>query len=156
MLSWSARRLMGLRAGLISLGWCGLASLPPTLQARCANSAKVGLPVAHRGRTLCAMDNGHHYPSEYTWHFGERVDHPATQHQVVGELQRCYAGDWPTIWGTIWAHREACMLAALRALDGALAEPKVTRQGLRRKMIAALEAIAARGPEAIPIRPRRD
>ena len=102
------------------------------------------------------MDNGHHYPPEYAWHFGKHLDHPATQHQVVDELQRCYASDWPAIWGTIWAHREACMVAALRALDGALAEPQVTRQGLRRKMLAALEAIATRGPEAIPIRPRRD
>ena len=102
------------------------------------------------------MDNGHHYPSEYAWHFGERTDHPATQHEVVDELRRRFASDWPNIWSTIFAHREACMVAALRALDGALAEPKVTRQGLRRKLLAALEAVAARGPEAIPLRPRRD
>ena len=102
------------------------------------------------------MENGHNYPSEYAWHFGERTDHPANQREVVDELRRCHASDWPSIWGTIWAHRETCMVAALRALDGALAEPNVTRQGLRRKMLAALEAIAVRGPEAIPIRPRRD
>ncbi len=112
--------------------------------------------MAHRARTLWAMQNGHHYPSEYAWHFGERTDHPATQHEVVDDLRRRYAGDWPNIWSTIFAHREACMMAALRALDGALAEPKVTRQGLRRKLLAGLEAIAARGPEANAIRPRRD
>ena len=106
---------------------------------------------------FATMDNGHNYPSEYAWHFGERrTDRPATQREVVDELRQRFATDWPTIWGTIWAHREACMVAALRALDGALAEPKVTRQGIRRKMLAALEAISARGPEAIPIRPRRD
>ncbi|MEX1253345.1 MAG: hypothetical protein WEE64_03295 [Dehalococcoidia bacterium] len=33
--------------------------------------------------------------------------------------------------------------------DVALTDPKVTRQGLRRRMVAALEAIAARGPEAV-------
>ena len=102
------------------------------------------------------MENGNHYPSEYAWHFGEGTDHPATQHEIVDELRRRYAGDWPNIWSTIFAHREACMVAALRALDAALAEPKVNRQGLRRRMLAALEAIAARGPEAIPIRARRD
>ena len=112
--------------------------------------------MAHRAPTLWAMENGHSYPSEYAWHFGERTDHPATQHEVVDDLRHRYAGDWPNIWSTIWAHREACMVAALRALDKALAERKVTRQGLRRRMLAGLEAIAARGPEAIPIRPRRD
>ena len=86
----------------------------------------------------------------------ERPDHPATQHEVVDDLRRRYAGDWPNIWSTIFAHREACMVAALRALDAAMAEPKVTRQGLRRGMLAALEAIASRGPEAIPLRPRRN
>lgn len=79
-----------------------------------------------------------------------------TQHEVVDELRRRYASDWPSIWGTIWSHREACMVATLRALDAALAEPKVTRQGLRRKMLAELEAIAARGPEAVPLRSPKD
>ena len=102
------------------------------------------------------MDNGHNYPSEYALHFGERTDHPATQHEVVDELRQRYATDWPSIWGTIFAHREACLVAALRALDAALQEPKVIRQSLRRKMLAALAAIAARGPEAIPLRTRRD
>jgi hypothetical protein len=58
------------------------------------------------------MDNGQHYPSEYAWHFGERTDHPATQHEVVDELRRRFASDWPNIWSTIFAHREACMVAA--------------------------------------------
>ncbi len=102
------------------------------------------------------MENGHSYPSEYAWHFGERSDHPATQHEVVDELRSRYPSDWPSIWGTIWSHREACMVAALRALDAALAEPNMTRQGLRRSLLAALEAIAARGPEAVPLRKRQD
>ncbi len=102
------------------------------------------------------MENGHSYPSEYSWHFGERTDHPATQHEVVDELRRRYATAWPTIWGTLWSHREACLVACLRALDAALAEPKATRQGIRRQMLAALAAIAAHGPEAIPLRTRRD
>ena len=102
------------------------------------------------------MENGHHYPAEYAWHFGERTDHPATQREVVDELRRRYASDWPTIWGTIWSHREACMVAVLRALDAAMAEPKVTRQGLRRQMLAVLAAIAQRGPEAIPLRLQQD
>ena len=38
------------------------------------------------------------------------------------------------------------MLAALRALDRALAEPKETRRGLHRQMLAAFAAIAERGP----------
>ena len=101
---------------------------------------------------LACMENGHNYPSEYAWHFGKRTDHPATQREVVDELRRRHAGDWPSIWGTIWSHREACIVAVLRALDAALAEPKVTRQSLRRRMLAAMAAIAARGPEAIPLR----
>ena len=44
------------------------------------------------------------------------------------------------------------MVAALRALDAAMAEPKVTRHGLRRRMLAALALIAQRGPEAVPLR----
>lgn len=51
--------------------------------------------------------------------------------------------------GTVFAHREASMIAAVRALDAALAEPKVTRSGLRRWMLAALAAIAERGPESV-------
>ena len=42
------------------------------------------------------------------------------------------------------------MLAALRALDRALAEKRVTKAGLRPAMLAALAAIAERGPEAVP------
>jgi hypothetical protein len=48
------------------------------------------------------------------------------------------------------------MVAVLQALDAALAEPTVTRQGLRRQMLAALAAIAARGPETIPPRSQQD
>jgi len=58
--------------------------------------------------------------------------------------------EWPYLLGVLFAHREACMLAALRALDRALGKPKVTRAGLRREMLAALAAIAERGPGAIP------
>ena len=68
-------------------------------------------------------------------------------------LKRRYHFEWPALLGALFAHREARMLAALRALDRALAEPKVTRAGLRRQMLAALAAIAERGPEAVP--PRR-
>ena len=102
------------------------------------------------------MENGHSYPSEYAWHFGERTDHPATQHEVVDELRRRYNPDWPAIWGTLWSHREACLVACLRALDRALSQPKVTRQGIRRQILAAFAAIAAHGPEAVPPRTRRD
>jgi hypothetical protein len=55
--------------------------------------------------------------------------------------------------GTLYIHREACMLTALRALDRGLAEPKVNRAGLRWQMLASLAAIAERGPEAVPPRP---
>ena len=48
------------------------------------------------------------------------------------------------------------MVAVLRALDAALAEPKVTRQGLHRQMLAVLAAIAQWGPEAIPLRSPKD
>ena len=34
------------------------------------------------------MENGHHYPSEYAWQFGERRDHRAMQHDVVDDLRR--------------------------------------------------------------------
>ena len=118
----------------------------------CQSCATIPLAIALGGARLCAMENGHSYPSQCAWRFGKRTNPPATQHEVVDELRRRYASDWPTIWGTIWSHREACMVAVLRALDAALAEPKVTRQGLRRSLLAALAAIAARGPETIPPR----
>ena len=101
------------------------------------------------------MENGHIYPSDYAFLFGQRTDHPASHHAVVDELRRRHA-DWPALLGTVLAHREACMLAALRALDRALADPKATRQRLRRQMVAALAAIAGRGPEAIPLRSPKD
>ena len=97
---------------------------------------------------------------------GQRADTTATNRRsiaagycrngFVDELRRRYATDWPTIWGTVWSHREACMIAALRALDAALSEPKATRQGIRRQILAAFAAIAAHGPEAVPPRTRRD
>ncbi len=93
----------------------------------CQPCATLLLAIDLVGVRLCAMENGHSYPSEYAWHFGKRTDHPATQHDVVDELRRRYASDWPSIWGTIWSYREACMVAVLRALDAALAEPTVTR-----------------------------
>ena len=98
------------------------------------------------------MENGHVYPSDYAFRFGERINHPATHKAVVDELQRHCSLSWPNLLSTVFAHREACMLAALRALNVALAEPKVTRRGLRRKMLATFAAIAERGPEAV--RPR--
>jgi len=98
------------------------------------------------------MDNGHVYPSDYAFRFGEKADHPATYHALVDDLKRHHHFDWPRLLGLIFSRREACMVAALRALDAALAEPKMTRVGLRRRMLASLAAIAERGPEAIPPR----
>ena len=100
--------------------------------------------MARRARTLCPCRTAT-TTHEYAWHFGERTDHPATQHEVVDDLQRRYAGDWANIWSTIFAHREACMVAALRALDRALAEPKVTRQGDRNTPLRRAEASHANG-----------
>lgn len=97
--------------------------------------------------------NGHIYPSEYAFRFGQRTDHPGTHRALVDELRRRHSMEWPALLGTVFAHREACMLAALRALDAALGEPKLTAKSLRRVMLAAFAAIAERGPEAI--RPRQ-
>ena len=69
------------------------------------------------------MDNDHVYLSEYAFRFGQREDHPATHHAIVDELKGRHA-DWPALLGTIFAHREACMLAALRALDRSSAGPR--------------------------------
>lgn len=96
------------------------------------------------------MENGHIYPSEYALRCEQRTDHPATHRALVDELRHRCPGEWPSLLGSVFAHREACMLAALRALDAALAEDKVTRPGLRRAMLAALAAISERGPEAVP------
>ena len=59
------------------------------------------------------------------------LDHPATHHAVVDELRKRFPADWPYLLGVLFAHREACLLAALRALDRALGRPKVTRAGAR-------------------------
>ena len=89
------------------------------------------------------MENGHVYPSDYAFRFGERINHPATHRALVDELQRRFPTEWPYLLGVLFAHREASMLAALRVLDRALGRPKVTRAGLRREMVAALAASAA-------------
>jgi len=102
------------------------------------------------------MDNGHVYPSDFALRFERRRGHPATHRAVADELRQRYPTDWPSLLGTLFAHREACMLAALRALNAALGEPKLTRQGLRRRMLAALAAIAERGPEAVALRKPAD
>lgn len=93
--------------------------------------------------TLSAMNNGHICPSEYALQLDQHTDHLA-MHRAIGDEFRCrYPGDWPTPLVAIFAHREACIVAALRALDAAPAEPKATRQGLRRQMLAAFAAIAS-------------
>jgi hypothetical protein len=95
------------------------------------------------------MDNGHVYPSDDAFRVGSQDPNPDGSHKaLVDELRRRRSGEWPTLLGTVFAHREACMLAALRALDRVLNGPKLTRAGLRREMLAALAAIAERGPEA--------
>jgi len=114
----------------------------------CHDGLGASRSAGHSGR----MDNGHVYPSEYALRFSRRTGHPATYHAVVDELRRRFPTEWPYLLGMLFAHREACMVAALRALDRALGKPKVTRAGLRREMLAALAAITERGPEAVPPR----
>jgi hypothetical protein len=92
--------------------------------------------------------------SDYLKHFIKRTDSPHTQRAVVAWLQGHYPSDWPSTWGTVVAHREACMLTALQALDAALADPKITRGQLRRRMLEACAAIAERGPEAVGLAPQ--
>ena len=65
------------------------------------SSATFPLALQRRGATITYMENGHSYPSEYAWNFGERSYHPATQRAVVDELRRPYGSDWPAIWVTI-------------------------------------------------------
>jgi len=95
------------------------------------------------------MENGHVYPADYVLRFSRRIDHPGTHHALVDQLRQRFPAEWPYLLGVLFAHREACMLAALRVLDRALGRPKVTRAGLRREMLAALAAIAERGPESV-------
>ena len=33
------------------------------------------------------MQNGHGYPSDYAWHFGDRTDYPAMQHEAEHDLR---------------------------------------------------------------------
>ncbi len=66
-----------------------------------------------------------------------------TQAATVAELKARQAFDWPALWGIVWSHREACMVEALPALDTALADPKLTRQELRPRMVEA--RVAGRG-----------
>ena len=68
----------------------------------------------------------------------DRPDHPVTQAFVIEQLQNRYAVEWPALHGLVWSHREACMAAALRALDHALSDPMATRRSVRRQMLAAL------------------
>ncbi len=82
------------------------------------------------------MDNGHIYPSDYAFRFGSQEPNPNGTHKaLVDELRERCPGEWPILLTSAFAHREACMLAVLRALDAALAEAKSTRQGLQRRML---------------------
>lgn len=96
------------------------------------------------------MDSRIDIPSRYALTFGQQRENTrATSQAVIEELKERYPLQWPHLIGVLLFHREACMLAALRALEAAFDDPKMTRVGLRRKMVAVLAAIAERGPEAL-------
>ena len=51
------------------------------------------------------------------------------QTALVAELRQLAAYEWPRLWGSVYAHREACMAELVTHLEEALADPKATAAG---------------------------
>lgn len=68
------------------------------------------------------------------------------QTALVAELRQLAAYEWPRLWSSVYAHREACMAELVAHLEYALDDPKATRQGLRRQLRAEAQRITEWGP----------
>ena len=72
---------------------------------------------------------------------------PLTRMAFIEELQRHAPMAWPAIWGSAYAHIEACLQAAYAELERLLAIPEMHRTRLKREMRQVVRLIAEEGPE---------
>jgi hypothetical protein len=79
--------------------------------------------------------------------------HLPTRAAFIEDLQQHAPTDWPTIWGSAYAHIEACLQAAYAELERLLAIPEMHRTRLRTEMRQIVRIIAEEGPEG-PRAPR--
>jgi hypothetical protein len=73
--------------------------------------------------------------------------HSPTRAAFIESLQQHAPTAWPAIWGSAYAHIDACLEAAYAELDRLLAIPEMHRTRLRREMREILRLIAEEGPE---------
>jgi len=73
--------------------------------------------------------------------------HPPTRAAFIVNLQQHAPTAWPAIWGSAYAHIEACLQAAYAELERLLAVPEMHRTRLKREMRQVFRLIAEGGPE---------
>ena len=70
-----------------------------------------------------------------------------TRAAFIEDLQEHSPTGWPAIWGSAYAHTEACLRAAYAELEHLLAIPEMDRTRLKMEMRQVLRLIAEEGPE---------
>jgi len=73
--------------------------------------------------------------------------HPLTRAAFIEDLQQHAPTGWPAIWGSAYAHIEACLQVAYAELERLLAIPEMHRTRLKREMRQVVRLIAEEGPE---------
>ena len=73
--------------------------------------------------------------------------HILTRAAFIEDLQELAPTGWPAIWGSAYAHIEACLETAYAELEWLLAIPEMHRTRLKREMRQVLRLIAEEGPE---------
>ena len=73
--------------------------------------------------------------------------HVSTRAAFIEDLQQQAPLAWPAIWGTAYAHVDACLEAAYTELERLLAIPEMHRTRLKREMRQVLRLIVEEGPE---------
>ncbi len=69
-----------------------------------------------------------------------------TQNELYELLKTDALVSWPRIWGSVYAHRRACLLAVQATVDEMLADPGMTRGKLRRELAQVVQEVVERGP----------
>ena len=71
--------------------------------------------------------------------------HLLTRAAFIEELQQHAPLAWPAVWGSAYAHIEACLDAAYAELERLLAVPEMHRTRLKREMRQVLRLMAEGG-----------
>jgi hypothetical protein len=73
--------------------------------------------------------------------------HLPTRAAFIEDLKRDAPLAWPAVWGSAYAHIEACLQVAYAELERLLAIPEMHRTRLKREMRQVSRLIAEEGPE---------